>query len=122
MPTDLPNDSRATYSVARSPEALDQPDRDHHDRTEQEIAPQPAHRVEAHVPDRLHHAADALDDVAGIEAERMQDHADQNAQQNEPEGHRKWRPAEKAADTVRAIVLKLFAHDAGLLWQTITNP
>ena len=39
-----------------------------------------------------------LDDVAGIEAERVQDHADQDAQQDEPEQHGERRPAEEAAD------------------------
>ena len=38
-------------------EPHDQPDRDHDHGAEQEIAPQPAHRVEAHVPDRCGPAA-----------------------------------------------------------------
>src|SRR5690349_20204857 len=101
----------------RARDAQDQPDRNHDDRAEQEIAPHPANRVEAHVPDGPHHAADAFDNVAGVEAERMQNYADQDAEQDQPEGHRQRRSAEKAADAMRAIVLKLFTHDAVLLAQ-----
>ena len=61
----------------------DQPDRDHDHRAEQEIAPQPAHRVEAHVPDRADQALDARDDVERVEAERRQHDADQDRQQDQ---------------------------------------
>ena len=76
----------------RAHEAHDQPDRNDHDGAEQEIAPYPAHRIEAHVPDRLDHAPEAVDDVARVEAERVQDHADQHAQEDEPERDCERRP------------------------------
>src|SRR3954453_23682530 len=84
-------------SARRAHEAQDQPDWDNDDRAEEEIAPYPAHRIEAHVPDRLHHAADAVDDIAGIESQRMQDDADQYAQEYKAEEHRERRPSEEAA-------------------------
>src|SRR3954463_16460277 len=80
-----------------SHEPYDQPDRDHDDGAEQEIAPCPAYRVKAHVPDRLDHPADAFDDITGIEAERRENDADKNTQQHQAEEHGKRRAAEKTA-------------------------
>ena len=82
----------------RAHQPHDQPDRHDHGGAEQQIAPQPAHRVEAHVPDAPHQRAQALDDIPRVEAEDLQDHADQDRQQDEPKDHRERRPAEEAGD------------------------
>src|SRR6478752_6716477 len=50
----------------RAEDAREQPDRNHDDGAEQEVAPQPVHRVEAEIPQTLEQQADAVDDIPGI--------------------------------------------------------
>ena len=59
-------------------ESHDEPDRHHQRRTQEEISPEPAHRVEAHVPDAQYQPSEAVDDIPGIEPEYFQNHADQD--------------------------------------------
>src|ERR1043166_649468 len=107
--TRFPDTETSWPRRAREPD--DQPDRDHHDGAEQEVAPQPAHRVEAHVPYRFDHPADALDDVAGIEAEGVQDDADQDAEQHQPHQDGERRSTEETADVgIRHEVPRAIPH------------
>src|SRR5882724_7682087 len=89
-----------SFSGSCAPPALGephhQPDRDHDDGTEQEIAPQPDEGVEAHVPDRADQPFDAAPDIARVEPDRRQDHADQDRQQDDPYRDRERRSAEEA--------------------------
>ncbi len=78
----------------RVDQAHDDPDRDHDHRAEQEIAPEIAHGVQAHVPDVADQPLDALDDVPRVESERRQDNADQDRYQHQTEQHPQRRAAE----------------------------
>ena len=89
-----------SWPFGHAHEAHDQPDRDHHDGAEQEIAPQPAHRVEAHVPDVQDEAAKLSMMFHGIEAEHVQDDADQDHSRMSRNDHRKRRAAEETVDGV----------------------
>ena len=81
-------------SARRVDQPHDQPDRDHDHGAEQEIAPQPAHGVEAHVPEPADQPLGCCDDVEGIEPERGEDDADQDRDQDQPPEHRQRRAAE----------------------------
>src|ERR1041385_4389718 len=72
----------------------DDPDRDHDHCAEQEISPDPAHGVEAHIPDCAEKASDAVDDIPGIEPEHRQDDTHQHRHQDQPAEHGKWRATE----------------------------
>src|SRR5262249_33107280 len=78
----------------------DQPDRDHDHSAEQEVLPHPAYRIEAHVPDHANEPLEAEQDVPWIEAERSQDHADHDRQEDQPHRHRNRRTAEKTTHEI----------------------
>src|SRR5262249_53481016 len=93
-------------------EAHDQPDRHDHDGAEQEVAPDPAQDIEAHLPDTLDEAAKAGQDVPRIEAQRREHDADQDRQENEAEQSRHRRAAEEAR---RVVDHPVPPHPDGLL-------
>src|SRR4029079_16194557 len=91
----------AAFSSARRVDhPHDEPDRDDDHRTQQEVAPQLADRVEAHVPDRSDQPLDAVYDVERIEAERRKDHAHQNRYQNQAYQHSQRRAAHPTRDLI----------------------
>jgi len=83
-------------------DAREQPDRNHDDGAEQEVAPQPVHRVEAEIPQTLEQQADAVDDIPGIEADRGEHDADQDREQDQAKRDRQRRAAEKAVQPIAA--------------------
>src|SRR6516162_4095291 len=93
-------------------DAHDQPDRYHHGGAEEEIAPEPAHRIEAHVRDVQHEPFQAFDDVPGIEPDYLQDHPDQDRQQDQPEDDRQRRPTKEPIEVIVGHrPLRRHAHD-----------
>src|SRR5262249_44244035 len=99
--------SAALHQPGCAQQPRDQPDRDDDGGAQQEVAPQPAYRIEAHLPYPLEQRAQALDDVPGVEPQYLQDHADQDRQQHEAENHRQRRAAEETADRVVAAARTL---------------
>ena len=85
----------------------DDPDRDDDHRAEQEIAPELAHRVPAHVPDVADQPLDAVDDVERVESERRQDDADQDRHQHQTSQHRQRRAAENLRLSCRCSSVSL---------------
>src|SRR5262249_33301881 len=77
----------------------DDPDRDDDYRAEQEIAPDPADGVEAHVPDAADEPLQAVEDVERVETQRRQHHADQDRDQDQLDDDRKRGSAEGPART-----------------------
>src|SRR5690606_22670979 len=92
----------ALLPARRVDEAHDQPDRNDDDRAEQEIAPQPAHSIEAHVPDIADQPPQAMNDVERVEAERRQDDADQDRYQDQAHQDAERRAAENTGSGVVA--------------------
>src|SRR5205085_8009818 len=84
----------------RAENAHQQPDRDHDDSAEQEVAPQPVHGIEAEIPQPLEQETNAVDDIPGIEADRRQHDADEDREQDQAKRDRQRRAAEKAVQAV----------------------
>src|SRR5262249_2730556 len=107
MPDTRPGMTLKERALRRSPTARrahqpnDQPDRDHQDGAQQEVAPERDDRVEAHVPDVFDQLSNAADDVERIEPEHLEDEADQDREQHELEQHGQRFAAEKALQRAR---------------------
>src|SRR3954453_3888738 len=86
----------------RTENAHQQPDRDHDDGAEQEVAPQPVHGIEAEIPQPLEQETNAGDDIPGIEADRRQHDADEDREEAQEKRDRQRRAAEKAVQAVTA--------------------
>src|ERR1700722_4734818 len=107
--------SGAAGGAAREPHQ--EPDRHHQHGAEEEIAPDPAHRVEPHVPDMADQLFDAVHDVHGIEADRREHDADEDREQDQAREHRERRPPQEPADrTVRHEVLQLIPRRHFTTW------
>src|SRR5215510_1805543 len=78
-------DALDSASTRRPHQAHDQPDRHHQHSAQKEIAPQSLEGFEAHVPDGLEQLPDAADDVERIEPKHLENEADQDRQERQPE-------------------------------------
>src|SRR5215470_5026176 len=87
-------------STRRPHQPHDQPDRHDQHGAEQEIAPQPLEGLVPHVPDGLEKLPDAANDVERIEPEHLENEADQDRQQRQPDEDEEWPPAEEARQRV----------------------
>jgi hypothetical protein len=76
------------------------PDRQNDHGPEQEILPEPAHGIEAHIPQVPDQPAHRIDDVPRIEPDGGEDHADQDRHQDQPPDDRERRPTEEALNIV----------------------
>src|SRR3954470_7406874 len=80
----------------RAENAHQQPDRDHDDSAEQEVAPQPVHGIEAEIPQPLEQETNAVENTPGSKADRRKQAADEDREQHQAKRDRQRRAAEKA--------------------------